>query len=140
MLRLGFEPSDPEILFLTSRADAVDTEIDALGTEMKFRYEAFRSFLRGHDNKKSPLSRGWNCAVLGDVGFFGEICELEGFSSLWNGDYDRARGFFDTAATHYYLDGCPQGGLAMEWASNNLDELRQKGKRWTLFIPPHLSL
>lgn len=80
------------------------------------------------------------CAMIGqgragDMALGGELSELAGFHYLRDGDDNRAKAYFDSAATYYYLTGLWQGGEQLEWASRNLDQVRVHAAAKSLYIP-----
>jgi len=58
---------------------------------------------------------------------------------LQRGEVERAKGYFDTAATYYYLTGLSNGGELAEWACQNVAALGADVEAGTLYLPPSAS-
>ncbi len=76
--------------------------------------------------------------ILGDMALQGEMAELSGFAFLQSGNVESAKGYFDSAATYYYLVGLPNAGRLCEWAVNNLEALVSFAKTGTLNFPDEI--
>jgi hypothetical protein len=118
------DPSDPLVEFKKSR---------------RLRVLCYKKFLGVPDPRIDAdtyvqgAHQGWVSAH--DIALGGEICELAGFHSLRDGEDGRARAWLDNAAMCYFLAGLRQGGDRVQWASENLDQIRQYAFEGTLCIP-----
>jgi len=104
---------------------------DVLTQLVQCRTRCYKSFLRrpereGDDVKDFMLS-GYSAIALGDLGLAGELTELAAFACLRDGEPVRAKAYFDTAATYYYLTGLWNSGRLCELASDNLDLVKRSG-------------
>ncbi len=63
------------------------------------------------------------------------MMELAAFACLRDGEDERAKGYFDTAATFFYLMRLWNAGKLNEWASNNIESVRPNAKKGILKIP-----
>jgi hypothetical protein len=91
------------------------------------RTRCYRSFLaRPEQSDDDARNMGLNQVswiTLGDMALGAELTEVAAFSCLCHGEEDRARGFFDTAASFYYLTGLWNAGRHNEWASSNISRI-----------------
>ena len=73
--------------------------------------------------------------TLGDMALGAELTEVAAFACLRHGEEDRARGFFDTAASFYYLMGLWNAGPHSEWACSNTGRIEKYATNGVLRIP-----
>jgi hypothetical protein len=106
------------------------------------RTRCYKSFLRRpereDDDVKDFMLNNWAPQNLGDLALAGELTELAAFACLRDDESLRAKCYFDTAATYYYLTGLWNAGRLCEWASEHLDTLKH-GEIQTLFMPADAS-
>ena len=92
-----------------------DSGSNTLGSLLQARTRCYKSFLgkpeREGDNVKEDILTQIPSIYLGDMSLGGELAELAAFACLRDGDDDRARGYFDTAATYYYLSSTNGRGV-----------------------------
>jgi hypothetical protein len=94
------------------------------------RTRCCKSFLRRPEKKdddvKEFILNNWSSFVLGDLALAGELTELAAFACLRDDESLRAKGYFDTAATYYYLVGLWNAGKLCEWASEHVDTIKHR--------------
>jgi hypothetical protein len=103
------------------------------------RTRCYRSFLgrpeREEDDARDIALNQVSWMTLGNMALGAELAELAAFTCLNYGEEDRAKGFFGSAATCYYLTGLWNAGQLNEWASQNIEPLKRHAKDGTLRIP-----
>jgi SIR2-like domain len=96
------------------------------------RTRCYRSFLarpeQEEDDARNLVLNHMSWITLGDMELGAELTEVAAFACLRQGEDDRARGHFDTAATYYYLTGLWNAGRLNEWACNNIDQVKDHAK------------
>lgn len=75
-----------------------------------------RNSQREDDDSASFMLSQYSGTTLGDLALSGELAEVSAFACLRNNEIEWAKGYFDTAATYYYLTGLWDGGKLSEWA------------------------
>jgi hypothetical protein len=103
------------------------------------RTRCYRAFLgrpeQGDDDARNLALNQVSWITLGDMALGAELTEVAAFDCLRHGDEDHARGFFDTAATFYYLTGLWNAGRHSEWACSNIDRIKEYAMNGVLRIP-----
>ncbi|MBI2305388.1 MAG: hypothetical protein HYU86_11665 [Chloroflexi bacterium] len=80
----------------------------------------------------------WQLPLIGgDMGLLGEYTELLAFELLRQGKLDLARNCFDYAASCWYLTGHWNGGRLAEWASNNIEAVKNYAESRNTLVIPH---
>jgi hypothetical protein len=103
------------------------------------RTRCYRGFLgrpeQEDDDPRNLILNQFSWITLGDMALGAELTEVAAFACLRHGEEDRARGFFDTAASFYYLTGLWSAGRHSEWACSNLDRIKECARNSVLRIP-----
>lgn len=98
-------------------------------------YKAFLGRPEAEDDDVTEfMLNSYSPIALGDLGLAGELAELAGFASHRKGELERAAGFFDSAATFYYLDGLWRAGEFCESMSRRTHTIEPEAMMNTLFI------
>jgi SIR2-like domain len=112
---------------------------ELLSKLIQARTRCYRSFLgrpeRGDDDARNLVLNQMSWIALGDMALGAELTELAAFAALRADDEDQARGFFDTAATFYYLTDLWNAGRYDEWACNNTAAIKECARSRSLIIP-----
>jgi hypothetical protein len=87
------------------------------------------------DDPSSFMLSQYAGMAVGDLALSGELAEISAFTCLQRGEVERAKGYFDTAATYYYLTGLWNGGNLAAWASENVEGLQPDCKARSLYLP-----
>ena len=103
------------------------------------RTRCYRSFLgrpeQNDDDARNLMLNQLSWITLGDMALGAELTEVAAFACLRHGEEDRARGFFDTAASFYYLMGLWNAGRHSEWACSNTGRIKKYATNGILRIP-----
>ena len=122
----------------TESADA--SERRALVAKLtQARTRCYRSFLgrpeQGDDDARNMFLNQVSWITLGNMALGAELTEVAAFACLRHGEEDLARGYFDTAASFYYLKGLWNAGRYSEWACNNAGNVKEYATSGVLRIP-----
>lgn len=106
---------------------------------LRYRARFYKGFLGKSesvaDDVRNVVQNQMPWMAMGDMALGAELTELAAFSCLFHDDDARALGYFDTAATYFYLVGLWNAGAHNEWACRNLAEVREYAKKYSLRIP-----
>jgi hypothetical protein len=107
---------------------------------VRARSRCYKAYLgqpeRPDDDASTFMLSQYSGMLLGDLALSGELAEMAAFTCLRKDEFDRAKGYFDTAATYYYLTGLWNGGRVSEWASQNVETLKAGVTLAGLRMPP----
>jgi hypothetical protein len=116
---------------------------EAVETFIGARPRCYKAYLgeaeRDDDDPSSFMLSQYAGMAVGDLALSGELAEISAFTCLQRDEVERAKGYFDTAATYYYLTGLSNGGKLAEWACQNIAALGADVKAGTLYLPPPAS-
>ncbi|MGJ6970063.1 SIR2 family protein [Streptosporangium sp. G11] len=115
-------------------ANPLDKAIFSPGTAIG-RSKVYREFVS--DSAQSLHAGEYILPPLygGGLAGVGEFAELLAFEYLRRGDTGRARNIFDYAATRFYLSGNWNAGRLNEWASVNIERVKDVWDCHSLLIP-----
>lgn len=103
------------------------------------RRRCYKAYLgkpeRDDDDPSSFILSQYAGMAVGDLALSGELAEISAFTCLEKGEVERAKGYFDTAATYYYLTGLWNGGSLAEGACENVAALKLDDKVRSLYLP-----
>jgi SIR2-like domain len=148
VLRSCAAPDDTLVQALIAEADRAPKMggpryNEAVETFLCARRRCYKAYLgkgeREDDDPSSFMLSQYAGTVLGDLALSGELAEISAFTCLQRGEVERARGYFDTAATYYYLTGLSNGGKLAEWACQNIALLSADLQAGTLYVPTPAS-
>jgi hypothetical protein len=144
LLRTDPNPDDVVIREVLTEADNAKKDgglryAEGVETFVRARGRCYKAYLgkpeRADDDAASFMLSQYAGTVLGDLALSGELAEIAAFTCLQRGEVERAKGYFDTAATYYYLTGLWNGGKSAEWACENVAAIKTDGKVRSLYLP-----